>query len=144
MFQINSLESLNKLPSITNKLMVARFKMDGCIHCIHSQPLWNNMLNQIKQSYQISPNTLICEIDSTVSDEFVNHFKCKTEDNMPYSVSGFPEHAIIANGIVFKSNSDVPTTMKTILQKLKENKHIVKRKSKRKSKRKTQRKTKLK
>jgi hypothetical protein len=124
MLKINSLESLKEIPSIKNKIVVVRFKMENCIHCINSQPNWDNMIDKINSSYQLSPNTLISEIDSTVADEFVSRNNCTTEDNTPYVVSGYPEHVIIENGKVYPSNSDIPTTMKTIIQKLKENKRL--------------------
>jgi hypothetical protein len=134
MIQIENSESLHKFtkqhPQLKNKLVVARFKMDGCVHCVNSQPKWDGLMDTIKHTYHTQPHVLMIEIDSNVADDFIQHHGITTEDNEPYSVSGYPEHAFIDNGVCYPSNSDIDTTMKSILQHLVKNKDIKKVKSK--------------
>ena len=140
MFKIENSNSLNtvnkKIGHIKNKVIVARFKMEGCVHCINSQPIWNKMVNDVKHKYRLGPETMFVEIDSNVADSFVQEHRIKTEHNEMYSVHGFPEHVMIVKGIAFKSNaSDVKATLEQILHKLKLHKHIFDKNQKLKTKR---------
>jgi len=134
MIQIENSKSLQNFtkqhPHLKDKLVVARFKMDGCVHCVNSQPKWDKLMDTINRSYDRHPQLLMIEIDSNVADDFIHQNDITTEDNEPYSVSGYPEHAFIDNGVCYPSNSDVDTTMKSILQQLVKNKDIKKVKSK--------------
>lgn len=140
MIKIENLDSLNSFtkqhPQLKNKLVVARFKMDGCIHCVNSQPKWDNLMSDINQTYDVQPHLLFLEIDSKVADDFIQHHRILSEDNQPYSVSGYPEHAIIEDGVCHPSNSDVDTTMKTIQHQLVKHKDIKKTKAKKGGRRK--------
>lgn len=129
MFKIENSNSLNtvnkKIGHIKNKVVVARFKMEGCVHCINSQPIWNKMVNDVKHQYTLGPETMFVEIDSNVADSFTKEHRIKTENNQMYSVHGFPEHVMIVKGIAFKSNAgDVKSTLEQILHKLKLHKHV--------------------
>jgi hypothetical protein len=139
MIQIENSKSLQNFtkqhPHLKDKLVVARFKMDGCVHCVNSQPKWDNLMDTINRSYDTHPYLLMIEIDSNVADDFIQQNDIRTEDNQPYSVSGYPEHAFIDNGVCYPSNSDVDTTMKSILQQLVKNKDIKKVKSKKSGRR---------
>ena len=106
--------------------MVARFKMDGCVHCVNSQPKWDKLIENINESYDVEPHTIMLEIDSNVADTFLQQHHITSEDNQPYSVSGYPTHAVISNGVCHPSNSDVDTTMNSILHQLVKNKDIKK------------------
>ena len=135
MFKIENSDSLNivnkKIGHIKNKVIVARFKMEGCVHCINSQPIWNNMVKNVKNQYTLGPETMFVEIDSNLADSFVAEHRIKTENNQMYSVHGFPEHVMIVKGIAFKSNAgDVKSTLEQILHKLKIHKHVFDRKTK--------------
>jgi hypothetical protein len=129
MFKIENSDSLNrinkKIGHIKNKVVVARFKMEGCIHCINSQPIWNKMVNDVKQQYILGQETMFVEIDSNIADSFVQQHRIKTEHNQMYAVHGFPEHVMIVKGVAFKSNSgDVKSTLEQILHKLTIHKHV--------------------
>ena len=141
MFQIDNLNSFDKFtkqhPELTNKLIVARFKMEGCSHCINSQPKWDKMMDDFKTSYMMQPNMMLLEIDSSVTDNFLKHHRIVSEDRQPYSVSGYPEHAFIDQCVIYPSNSDVYTTMKSIRQQLVKHKAIKKINKKTKTKTKT-------
>jgi hypothetical protein len=145
MFKIENSDSLNtinkKIGHIKNKVIVARFKMEGCVHCINSQPIWNNMVNDVNRQYTLGPETMFVEIDSNVADSFTQEHRIKTEQNQMYSVHGFPEHVMIVKGIAFKSNAgDVKSTLEQILHKLKIHRHVFDKKSKKvKSKSKSRR-----
>jgi hypothetical protein len=135
MFKIENSDSLNtinkKIGHIKNKVIVARFKMEGCVHCINSQPIWNNMVNDVNRQYTLGPETMFVEIDSNVADSFTQEHRIKTEQNQMYSVHGFPEHVMIVKGIAFKSNAgDVKSTLEQILHKLKIHRHVFDKKSK--------------
>ena len=138
MIQIENEDSLNNFtkqhPHLNNKVVVARFKMDGCVHCVNSQPKWDKLMTNIEESYDVEPHILMLEIDSNVADDFLKHHKITSEDNQPYTVSGYPEHAFIDNGVCHPSNSDVDTTMNSILHQLVKNKDIKKSKTKTKKK----------
>ena len=130
MIQIENEDSLNNFtkqhPHLKNKVVVARFKMDGCVHCVNSQPKWDKLMSDIDESYDVEPNTIMLEIDSNVADDFLQHHRISSEDNQPYTVSGYPTHAVIENGVCHPSNSDIDTTMKSILHQLVKNKDIKK------------------
>jgi hypothetical protein len=130
MIQIENEDSLNNFtkqhPNLKDKVIVARFKMNGCVHCVNSQPKWDKLMTNIDESYDVEPHTILLEIDSNVADIFLQHHRIETEDNEPYSVSGYPTHAFITNGVSHPSNSDVDTTMNTILHQLVKNKDIKK------------------
>jgi hypothetical protein len=130
MIQIENEDSLNNFtkqhPNLKDKVVVARFKMDGCVHCVNSQPKWDKLVENIDQSYDVEPHTIMVEIDSNVADNFLQHHRIRSEDNQPYSVSGYPTHAFITDGVCHPSNSDVDTTMNSILHQLVKNKDIKK------------------
>jgi hypothetical protein len=130
MIQIENEDSLNNFtkqhPNLKDKVVVARFKMDGCVHCVNSQPKWDKLMANIDESYDVEPDTLLLEIDSNVSDNFLQHHRITSEDNQQYSVSGYPTHAFITNGVCHPSNSDIDTTMNSILHQLVKNKDIKK------------------
>jgi len=140
MIQIENEDSLNNFtkqhPDLNNKLVVVRFKMDGCVHCVNSQPKWDKLMTNIDESYDVEPDTIMLEIDSNVADDFLKHHKITSEDNQPYTVSGYPEHAFIDNGVCHPSNSDIDTTMNSILHQLVKNKDIKKSVKKNKTKKK--------
>jgi len=139
MIQIENLKSLQNFtkqhPHLKDKLVVARFKMDGCVHCVNSQPKWDNLMDTINRSYDTHPQLLMIEIDSNVADIFIQQNDIRTEDIQPYSVSGYPEHAFIDNGVCHPSNSDADTTMNSIMHQLVKNKDIKKVKSKKSGRR---------
>ena len=130
MIQIENEDSLNNFtkqhPDLKDKVVVARFKMDGCVHCVNSQPKWDKLVENIDQSYDVEPHTIMVEIDSNVADNFLQHHRIRSEDNQPYSVSGYPTHAFIIDRVCHPSNSDVDTTMNSILHQLVKNKDIKK------------------
>ena len=130
MIQIENSDSLHNFtkqhPQLKNKLVVVRFKMDGCVHCVNSQPKWDNLITDIKKSYDVQPHLLMLEIDSNVADDFIQQHGIVSEDNQPYAVSGYPEHAFIDNGVCHPSNSDADTTMNSIMKQLVKNKDIKK------------------
>ena len=139
MFKIENSNSLNtvnkKIGHIKNKVVVARFKMEGCVHCINSQPIWNKMVNDVKHQYTLGPETIFVEIDSNLADSFTKEHRIKTENNQMYSVHGFPEHVMIVKGFAFKSNAgDVKSTLEQILHKLKLHKHVFDKNKKSKTK----------
>ena len=111
--------------------------MEGCSHCINSQPKWDKMMDDFKTSYMMQPNMMLLEIDSSVTDNFLKHHRIVSEDRQPYSVSGYPEHAFIDQCVIYPSNSDVYTTMKSIRQQLVKHKAIKKINKKTKIKTKT-------
>ena len=125
-----SLKWLNKqIGGIHGKVVIVRFKMNGCIHCVNSQPIWDNTTNHLKKMYSLSPNTILAQIDSSLAENFIQHHHLVTRDNQPYSTNGFPEHVVIINGKAISQGTDVPT----IPQLLKE-KYIKKKKSKKNKK----------
>jgi hypothetical protein len=130
MIQIENEDSLNNFtkqhPHLKDKVVVARFKMDGCVHCVNSQPKWDKLMTDIDESYDVEPHTMMLEIDSTIADDFLKHHGIISEDNQPYTVNGYPTHAFITNGVCYPSNSDVDTTMNSILHQLVKNKDIKK------------------
>jgi len=140
MIQIENEDSLNNFtkqhPNLKDKVVVARFKMDGCVHCVNSQPKWDKLVENIDQSYDVEPHTIMLEIDSNVADNFLQHHRIVSEDNQPYTVPGYPTHAFITNGVCHPSNSDVDTTMNSILHQLVKNKDIKQSNKKPKTKKK--------
>ena len=130
MIQIENQDSLNNFtkqhPQLKDKVVVARFKMDGCVHCVNSQPKWDKLMTDINESYDVEPHTIMLEIDSNVADDFLQHHRITSEDNQPFSVSGYPTHAFITDGVSHPSNTDIDTTMNSILDQLVENKDIKK------------------
>ena len=75
LIQIENSKSLQNFtkqhPHLKDKLVVARFKMDGCVHCVNSQPKWDNLMDTINRSYDTHPHLLMIEIDSNVADDFI-------------------------------------------------------------------------
>ena len=75
MYKIDSPNSLNvflrRNPKLQNKVIAGRFKMQGCRYCVESQPLWDNMISETNQLYNMDPNTLFTEIDSQLTDSFI-------------------------------------------------------------------------
>lgn len=137
MIQIENQDSLNNFtkqhPQLKDKVVVVRFKMDGCVHCVNSQPKWDKLMSDINESYDVEPHTIMLEIDSNVVDDFLQHHRITSEDNQPYAVSGYPTHAFITDNVSYPSNTDVDTTMNSILHQLVKNKDIKKSVHKKKS-----------
>jgi hypothetical protein len=131
MFKIENADSLNtvnqQIPDIRGKVMLVRFKMDGCVHCVNSQPIWNHMIHTINRRYRLAPHTMIGEVDSNVADPFVERHAIQNEYNQPYSVQGFPEHTIIVNGVGVPGESTDMKTMNSIVNELEKNDHIKKK-----------------
>jgi hypothetical protein len=130
MFKIENVDSLNRIneqiPTIHDKVMVVRFKMEGCVHCVNSQPVWNNMIHHIHRNYRLAPHTMIGEVDSNVADSFVQRHSIQTENNQLYSIEGYPEHVIVVNGVGVSGNTpDVPMA-NLLINHLAKNKHIYK------------------
>jgi|688.fasta_scaffold194255_3 hypothetical protein len=141
MYKIDSPNSLNMFlrrnPNLRNKVVAGRFKMQNCGHCINSQPMWDSMLANVMQQYQIHPNTMFTEIDSQLTDDFISRHNLLTSDQQPFQVQGYPTHVFIVRGMVFPHESDSHAqTIQSMLDTLVKHKHL-KRKQKKSKKSKT-------
>lgn len=141
MYKIDSPNSLNVFlrnnQILRNKVIAGRFKMQNCGHCINSQPIWDNMVNNAMQKYNIDPNTLFTEIDSQLTNDFISLHHLITSDNQPFEVQGYPTHVFIVRGMVFPHESDShEKTIKSMMNTLVKHKHL-KRKQKKSTKSKT-------
>ena len=115
---INSLNKFNKqIGGIHNKVVIVRFKMNGCVHCVNSQPIWDNTTNHLKNLYSLSPNTFLAQIDSSLAEDFIRHHDLVTKNNQPYITNGYPEHVIIINGKATSYGPIVPTIPQLLKQK---------------------------
>ena len=133
-----SLNSLNKqIGGIHSKVVIVRFKMNGCVHCVNSQPIWDNTTNHLKKVYSLSPNTIIAQIDSKLAEEFINHHHLVTKDNQPYVTNGFPEHVVIINGKAISQGTTVPTIPHLLKEKYVKKKNPKKTKKNKKKKKKS-------
>lgn len=130
-----SLNNLNKqIGGIHSKVVIVRFKMNGCVHCVNSQPIWDNTTTHLKKVYSLSPNTILAQIDSSLSEEFINQHHIVTKDNQPYVTNGFPEHVVIINGKAISQGTTVPTIPQLLKEKYvrKKTKKTKKKKNKKK------------
>jgi hypothetical protein len=128
---------LRRNPNLRNKVVAGRFKMQNCGHCINSQPMWDSMLANVMQQYQIHPNTMFTEIDSQLTDDFISRHNLLTSDQQPFQVQGYPTHVFIVRGMVFPHESDSHAqTIQSMLDTLVKHKHL-KRKQKKSKKSKT-------
>ena len=87
---IISVEGKQKLPYG----VFVRYKMNGCSHCINSQPEWDKACDRIKNNYNKNRNLGMIEIESS----FEHLFDFLDEDGTRYTSSGYPEHVIFING----------------------------------------------
>ena len=79
-----------------------RFKMNGCTHCINSQPEWDKACKRIENKYY-NPNVAMVEIERL----FENQYNFFNQDGTPFSSSGYPEHVLFRNKIlVHKFNQE--------------------------------------
>ena len=126
----NSLNQFNKADK--RKKILMRFVMDGCHFCEESQSDWDSMITTVKNRFKINPGNVISQIDSAFAEDVVS--KIKTQDNMPYSVQGYPDYVVVMNGVATPHEErDTKSLMNTLLS----NKMIVpQQKSKHKKKRK--------
>ena len=147
MYKIDSPNSLNLFlrhnPKLHNKVIASRFKMQGCRYCVESQPLWDNMISETNQLYNMDPNTLFTEIDSQLTDSFISKNQLMTTDNKPFQVQGYPTHVFIVRGTVFPHESGSHAeTMKSMMDTLLKHKHLKRKQKKSKKVRKTKKKLK--
>jgi len=126
---------LRRNSNLRNKVVAGRFKMQNCGHCINSQPIWDSMLANVMQQYDIHPNTMFTEIDSQLTDDFISHHKLITSDQQPFEVQGYPTHVFIVRGMVFPHESDGhEQTIKSMMDTLVKHKHLKRKKKSKKSK----------
>jgi hypothetical protein len=99
--------------------------------------MWDSMLANVMQQYQIHPNTMFTEIDSQLTDDFISRHNLLTSDQQPFQVQGYPTHVFIVRGMVFTHESDSHAqTIQSMLDTLVKHKHL-KRKQKKSKKSKT-------
>ena len=118
MYSIRSEDDLSKMVHLARKKnILARFVMDGCPHCVNSQPEWNDFTSRY------SGDMALAEIESS----YLKHFQQMMTNRDPISVNGFPTIVMIRDSKV----SIVPS-----LQGIKKRKTKNKTKKTKKSKRK--------
>ena len=123
MYSIRSEDDLSQLVHLARKKnILARFVMNGCSHCVNSQPEWNDFTSKY------SGDLALAEIESS----YLQHFqKMMAPRSDPIQVKGYPSIVMIRDSKV----SIVPSLEK-IKKKTKKNKKSKKRKKSKKSKRK--------
>ena len=121
MYSIRSEDDLSKMVHLARKKnILARFVMDGCPHCVNSQPEWDSF----KSRY--SGDMALAEIESS----YLQHFQQMMTRSDPIHVKGYPSIIMIRDSKV----SIVPS-LQVVKRKSKKNKKSKKTK-KNKSKRK--------
>ena len=80
--------------NLPNNVFV-RFKMNGCVHCVNSQPEWDKACTRIENKYH-NPNVGMVEIERL----FENQYNFLNQDGTPFSSSGYPEHVLFSNKIL--------------------------------------------
>ena len=121
MYSIRSEDDLSKMVHLARKKnILARFVMDGCPHCVNSQPEWDSF----KSRY--SGDMALAEIESS----YLQHFQQMMTNRDPISVNGYPTIVMIRDSKV----SIVPSlqVIKRKSRKTKKNKTKKNKKSKRK------------
>jgi hypothetical protein len=101
MLNVSCAKSLNQFnrmnADLQRKQILMRFVMDGCHFCEESQPDWDSMISTVKKRFKITPNNVITQIDSAFSDDVIRQHNI-TQNNIPYSVQGYPDYIVIVNG----------------------------------------------
>jgi hypothetical protein len=92
--EINSATDLKRIAR-KNKIL-ARFKMGGCHYCEETQQDWNQMCNKVK--HKLSPDSVITEIDSNFTNDFLNTIKPVDQTGQIADVQGYPTYMVIVNG----------------------------------------------
>lgn len=117
MYSIRSEDDLSKMVHLARKKnILARFVMNGCSHCVNSQPEWNDFTSKY------SGDLALAEIESS----YLQHFqKMMAPRSDPIPVKGYPSIVMIRDSKV----SIVPS-----LQKIKKTKKSKKSKKSKKTK----------
>ena len=121
MYSIRSEDDLSKMVHLARKKnILARFVMDGCPHCVNSQPEWNDFTTKY------SGDLALAEIESS----YLQHFqKMMAPRSDPIHVKGYPSIIMIRDSKV----SIVPSLQVIKKKKTKKSKQTKKtKKSKRK------------
>jgi hypothetical protein len=123
MYSIRSEDDLSKMVHLARKKnILARFVMDGCPHCVNSQPEWNDFTTKY------SGDLALAEIESS----YLQHFqKMMAPRSDPIQVKGYPSIIMIRDSKV----SIVPS-LQVIQKKTKKTKKSKQSKKSKKSKRK--------
>ena len=120
MYSIRSEDDLSKMVHLARKKnILARFVMDGCPHCVNSQPEWDSF----KSRY--SGDMALAEIESS----YLQHFQQMMTNRDPISVNGYPTIVMIRDSKV----SIVPS-LQVIKRKSKTKKNKTKKNKKSKRK----------
>jgi len=118
MYSIRSEDDLSQMVHLARKKnILARFVMNGCSHCINSQPEWNDFTSKY------SGDLALAEIESSYLQHFQQMMAPRSD---PIHVKGYPSIIMIRDSKV----SIVPSLQ--VIKKTKKKKSKKSKKSKRK------------
>ena len=94
------------------RILVVRCVMNGCGHCINSQPEWDKMVKEVKP--HLSDATAIVEVER----QFMDPFRKLIEDKVDFPVvSGFPTTVIATpQGVRMHEGRDRDSYIKALQQ----------------------------
>ena len=85
-----------------NKITFVKFYSPGCIHCINSQPEYEQLATTLKDD----PQYIIAEIDCTINQEFMAFLQRSKRHKYGYKVDGYPTFVIFVNSLYYETYQD--------------------------------------
>ena len=85
-----------------NKITFVKFYSPGCIHCINSQPEYEELATKLKDD----PQYVIAEIDCTKYQDFMGMLQRGKRHRYGYKVDGYPTFIIFVNSLYYDTYQD--------------------------------------
>jgi thiol-disulfide isomerase/thioredoxin len=85
-----------------NKITFVKFYSPGCIHCINSQPEYEELATKLKDDAQY----IIAEIDCTKYQDFMGLLQRGKSHRYGYKVDGYPTFIIFVNSLYYDTYKD--------------------------------------
>lgn len=85
-----------------NKITFVKFYSPGCIHCINSQPEYEQLATTLKDD----PQYVIAEIDCTQHQDFMLLLQRNKRHKYGYKIDGYPTFIIFVNSLYYETYHD--------------------------------------
>ena len=82
-----------------NKITFVKFYSPSCIHCINSQPEYEQLATTLKDD----PQYIIAEIDCTANKDFMALLQRNKSHKYGYKVEGYPTFIIFVNSLYYET-----------------------------------------
>lgn len=85
-----------------NKISLVKFYSPRCIHCINSQPEYEELATKLKDDTQY----VIAEIDCTKYQDFMGLLQRGKRHRYGYKIDGYPTFIIFVNSLYYDTYQD--------------------------------------